>query len=131
MLFGAFDGPTLVGLSVLDQSTLPKAVGRFNLAGLWVSQAYRGRGIGKKDPCRLLWTEMVISWDGRVSLCCNDYENKAVLGDIKTQSIKEIWSGERLNSIRNFHKKRKFDRIGICKNCEYNYHDKSNWWVSK
>jgi len=91
----------------------------------------KGRGVGKKDPCRLLWTEMVISWDGRVSLCCNDYENKAVLGDIRTQSIKEIWSGEKLNVIRNFHKNRKFDQINICKDCEYNYHDKSNWWVSK
>ena len=31
-LFGAFDGWTLVGISVLDQYTLPKAIGRFHLA---------------------------------------------------------------------------------------------------
>ena len=36
-LFGAFDGPTLVGLSVLDQYTSKQVAGRFNLAGLWVS----------------------------------------------------------------------------------------------
>ena len=46
-LFGAFDGSTLVGISVLDQYTLPKVAGRFNLAGLWVSQGYRGSGVGR------------------------------------------------------------------------------------
>ena len=47
-LFGAFDGPTLVGVSVCEPHPLPSAVGRFNLGGLWVSQKYRGRGIGRK-----------------------------------------------------------------------------------
>ena len=46
-LFGAFDGTTLAGVAVIGQHALPKAVGRFNLAGLWVSHKYRGRGIGK------------------------------------------------------------------------------------
>ena len=47
-LFGAFDGSTLVGLSVLDQCTSAQVAGRFNLAGLWVSQPYRGRGVGRR-----------------------------------------------------------------------------------
>ena len=46
-LFGSFDGSTLVGLSVLDQSTVPMVAGRFNLAGLWVSRPYRSRGVGR------------------------------------------------------------------------------------
>lgn len=46
-LFGAFDGPTLVGISVFEPRPLPSAVGRFNLGAIWVSQKYRGRGIGK------------------------------------------------------------------------------------
>ena len=46
-LFGAFDGPTLVGISVFEPRSLPSAVGRFNLGGLWVSQEYRGKGIGR------------------------------------------------------------------------------------
>ena len=46
-LFGAFDGPTLVGMSVFEPHPVPSAVGRFNLGGLWVSQKYRGRGIGR------------------------------------------------------------------------------------
>jgi GNAT superfamily N-acetyltransferase len=48
ILFGAFDGPTLAGLSVLDRATTALVAGRFNLAGLWVSRPYRGRGVGRR-----------------------------------------------------------------------------------
>lgn len=44
--FGAFDGPVLVGMSVLDHNPLSSGVDRLNLEGLWVSYGYRGRGIG-------------------------------------------------------------------------------------
>ena len=46
-LFGAFDGQTLAGMSLSDPNPLPSAVGRFNFGGLWVSQKYRGRGVGR------------------------------------------------------------------------------------
>jgi len=86
---------------------------------------------GMKDPCRLIWTEMVINWDGIVPLCCNDYDARAVLGNLNENSIKEIWNNEKITNIRSYHRSKKFDKISICKSCEYNYHDKSNWWVSK
>jgi len=85
----------------------------------------------KRDPCRLLWTDMVISWNGDVPLCCNDYENRIVLGNVKEQSISEIWGGDKLEKIRQWHINSNFEKISICKECEYNYHHKSPWWVSK
>ena len=84
-----------------------------------------------RDPCRLLWTDMVISWDGRVPLCCNDYENKTIIGDVEEQSIGEIWGGERLRKIRQHHRAREFTQIAICAGCSYNIHYKSPWWVNK
>lgn len=86
---------------------------------------------GKRDPCRLLWTDMTISWNGDVPLCCNDYENKIILGNINNQSIKQIWGGEKLKKIREYHQKRNFAKVSLCKNCQYNYHHKSPWWVEK
>jgi GNAT superfamily N-acetyltransferase len=44
---GAFDGPALAGMAVLDHHPLRSGVGRLNLIGLWVSQPYRGQGVGK------------------------------------------------------------------------------------
>lgn len=45
---GAFDGPKLVGMSVLDHNLVQSGDHRLNLAGLWVSHPYRGKGIGKR-----------------------------------------------------------------------------------
>lgn len=86
---------------------------------------------GRRDPCRLLWTDMVISWNGDVPLCCNDYENKVLLGNINERSIQEIWSGLQLEQIRQWHLEKDFTKSLICKNCKYNYHHKSPWWVNK
>lgn len=87
--------------------------------------------IGRRDPCRLLWTDMIISWNGDAPLCCNDYENRIILGNIRDQSIKKIWTGEQLKKIRKLHQKGRFEKILICKNCDYNFHHKSPWWVGK
>lgn len=86
---------------------------------------------GRRDPCRLLWTDMVISWNGDVPLCCNDYGNRMILGNINDQSIKEVWGGDKLRIIRELHKGGEFEKINICAKCEYNFHHKSPWWVSK
>jgi radical SAM protein with 4Fe4S-binding SPASM domain len=85
----------------------------------------------RRDPCRLLWADMVISWNGDVPLCCNDYENKIILGNVKNQSIKEIWGGEKPRKIRELHKGGEFEKLNICAQCEYNLHHKSPWWVAK
>jgi len=45
-LFGAFDQDMLVGLSVLSHSSVGSGDHRLNLNGLWVSCAYRNRGVG-------------------------------------------------------------------------------------
>jgi radical SAM protein with 4Fe4S-binding SPASM domain len=88
-------------------------------------------GYRMRDPCRLLWTDMVINWDGKVPLCCNDYENSVTFGDLNLNSLEAIWSGQKMKWARGLHTKRRFNKISACRNCTYNYHDKSPWWVSK
>ena len=45
--FGAFYGEELVGMSVLNHNPLSSSSHKLNLEGLWVSNQYRGLGIGK------------------------------------------------------------------------------------
>lgn len=73
---------------------------------------------------------MFVTYDGRVALCCQDYECQIELGDIRKQSLMEIWTGETLRNIRNLHLKREFDGIPICKACDVNTHYVSPWWGS-
>lgn len=69
------------------------------------------------QPCRRLWSSLCILWDGKVPLCCIDYEGVINLGDIQKQSIREIWNGQKLRDFRNYHIKLKFNKIELCNNC--------------
>jgi len=44
--------------------------------------------------------QFVILWDGRVTVCCTDYEGRLAVGDIKQQTIEEIWTGPKWRHMR-------------------------------
>jgi radical SAM protein with 4Fe4S-binding SPASM domain len=50
--------------------------------------------VERNFPCPWLVRTFSIHWDGRVAQCDADYEGLYSPGDIKTQTIKEIWNGE-------------------------------------
>ena len=68
-------------------------------------------------PCRRLWASLSVLWDGKVSLCCIDYEGSMILGDVNKQSIIDIWNSKRFNEIRQNHLHLQFNKIALCKNC--------------
>jgi radical SAM protein with 4Fe4S-binding SPASM domain len=74
---------------------------------------------GEKIPCPQVLSKMSILWDGRVCLCCFDYDGKMVLGDLNKESLREIWA--RARAIRNRHKKLDFN-MPLCKDCNANAH---------
>ena len=67
--------------------------------------------------CLRIWNTFTVLWDGRVALCCLDYDGKEILGDLHDQSIKEIWTNNRLSQIRKYHITRNFSGIPLCKTC--------------
>jgi radical SAM protein with 4Fe4S-binding SPASM domain len=73
----------------------------------------------KRYPCPLLWYTGVINWDGSVSLCCIDYNCKGIVGNVKQQSLRDIWNGEKLRQVRRNHLDAEYDQVEICANCEY------------
>jgi N-acetylglutamate synthase-like GNAT family acetyltransferase len=46
-IFGAFDGPALIGIISLDSEFIGRNNDQLNLAGLWVNKNYRKLGVGK------------------------------------------------------------------------------------
>lgn len=74
----------------------------------------------RKVLCRKPWWRMTIAWDGRVLPCCLDYDAKMVLGNIKEQSLSEIWNGPKMKRLR-----REFlsGRVTnpLCRNCDALY----------
>ncbi len=81
-----------------------------------------------RDPCRLLWVTMYVTWNGLVHLCCMDIEAKHVIGDTKKDRLQNIW--HKNNPLgQTIHKMRRFDEIECCNKCMYNQHNRGGWWV--
>ncbi len=79
----------------------------------------------KRKPCALIWLKMVVDWNGDVVLCCDDWNHSTVLGNLKKQTIEEIWRGEKLKKIRGAHIHGEFYKIPLCSGCN----KKSVWWM--
>ncbi|MBI4489886.1 MAG: radical SAM protein [Deltaproteobacteria bacterium] len=60
-----------------------------------------------------------INWNGTVSLCCVDWNSQAIIGDVHTQSLVEIWRGAQLRRIRDLHLRGKANCVSPCANCTY------------
>lgn len=80
-------------------------------------------------PCRKLWTEIVVMSNGKVALCCVDYDGSVVMGDFNKQTLKEIWNGEKFKKARRLHLDFKSKEIPVCKNCVHSYRmNARSWW---
>lgn len=71
-------------------------------------------------PCPQLWQRLVVAWDGTIYPCSGDNACREPLGSIHENSIHEIWHGERLNYLREKHKKYEADDIEACLHCDIN-----------
>jgi MoaA/NifB/PqqE/SkfB family radical SAM enzyme len=69
--------------------------------------------------CRRPFNTLVITFDGEVPVCCVDFQRKAIVGDVRTQSIQDIWHGERLMAIRGgfLDETRRYQLPKICRDC--------------
>lgn len=48
---------------------------------------------GERYPCAFPFYSTAVNWDGTVTICHRDYNNIDVLGDVTTQSLKEVYVG--------------------------------------
>lgn len=67
--------------------------------------------------CNYPWRTMLILHDGKVVICCLDYNGVQVVGDVKKNSIEEIWNSKRYKMVRDDFKKLRYDKYPICMKC--------------
>jgi len=79
-------------------------------------------------PCYRQWLTFTVLWDGRVSLCCADFDGRVILGDMRTSNIRDIWESEAYRQVRREH----LESGGpeICRACDLSRKD-SPLWVGK
>ena len=74
---------------------------------------------GKAKPCPILSAPILqILWTGEVVPCCYDFNGTMVLGDLRHQTIEEIWHGRRYQAIREAHRTGDFRPWPLCIKCD-------------
>ncbi len=71
-----------------------------------------------RSACRMLWANLSVHADGKVSACCHDSEDELVVGDLTAgDTLHSIWSGPRLEALRKIHREGKLHELPICRDC--------------
>lgn len=60
-----------------------------------------------------------------VAPCCQTLgrDAEADLGSLKTNTLEEVWNGERYRWLRQMHHEKRFDEVSFCKDCDFLYDD--------
>ncbi len=94
----------------------------FNAPNNWTG-AVPDQVIGAPPPavdgrrCMYVWVMMVVAHDGRVLPCPCDYDARCQLGDIHTSTLRELWNGPRLQTLRRMGRLPAAELPEICQAC--------------
>ena len=82
--------------------------------------------ISNEVQCSLPWEMMTITWDGDVVPCCFDYNKDYILGNLKKESLHEIWNGDKMQSLRLEFINNMVEN-NLCRKCEKLYLPRDLW----
>ena len=72
-----------------------------------------------KFPCTEIWRRLSISWNGDVTVCCQDYDFELKIGSLLERDIARLWHSRDLNDLRDRHKQNDFEGL-LCQTCTAN-----------
>jgi len=85
--------------------------------GNWAGDNRTLRAFDPKEPCHRAIGQLYVTWEGRVGMCCFDPLAKANFGDLRTQSIKEVYNAQRYADFRQDHAEGRADAHAVCAKC--------------
>jgi radical SAM protein with 4Fe4S-binding SPASM domain len=71
--------------------------------------------------CEFPWSSVSVLYDGTVVPCPLDYEGELNMGNVKENTLEEIWNSEKFEDFRQMHANGNFPEGHFCKSkCDYN-----------
>lgn len=70
------------------------------------------------SPCTFPWYALVVFWDGLVSPCPQDWYGDLDLGNVKTQTLAEVWNGAKMRDLREKMKTQDVGCLTPCNQCD-------------
>lgn len=72
----------------------------------------------RRPPCIDPFHNLVVNFDGKVSLCSLDWDAKVSLGHVGKQDVLAVWRGEPVTAVRQAHLQGNFKQNSMCQNCQ-------------
>ncbi len=72
--------------------------------------------IPTKIPCRSIFSDIVVGYDGKLNSCCWDASFSLSLG-VYTGDLKKDWKNPKLNALRQAHNEHQRDEYALCREC--------------
>ena len=76
-----------------------------------------GQEIKEVDICPYPFYSMSINSDGIVSLCFLDWSRKLIIGDIRSESVKEVWQSRKMREFQKMFLDGKRKKHPVCGEC--------------
>jgi hypothetical protein len=90
--------------------------GFIHLEGNWAGNMWDAR-LKQKGACHRINDQIMVLQDGRVSLCCFDGDGDVILGDLNTQTIREVFMDRMASIYRMAHAEGRRGELKLCSTC--------------
>ncbi len=74
--------------------------------------------INRVHVCPYPFYMLTINADGNVSACCQAINKAFLVGNVRQESLNQIWNNQRINELRIFQLKHTRFKHGICRDCD-------------
>jgi len=86
---------------------------------LGTEQSFDGTPRNNKIVCPLVLYMLGIDSDGTVGVCNDDWMHAHQIGDLNTESLLDLWNGNKLKAFRVMHLEGRRHENAACKACDY------------
>lgn len=88
-----------------------------HLEGNWAGSIGAKMRTQPRNACSRALGQIMVLWTGEVSLCCFDAEGAVILGDLRTQTLREMYGGPKALGIREAHVNGRRSELELCRTC--------------
>lgn len=100
------------------QYWLPRLHNQFLVINCTGRGGERAFTVPDDHPCRVILDGLWVLSDGRVVACCEDWNALDCVGDVRSESLAQIWQGDRIRRFREKHFAGRKRDLRACVGCQ-------------
>jgi len=84
----------------------------------WAGEIGKKANQDKYSKCPFPWNALIVFWNGEVVPCTQDFFGYYKVGNIKNNSLKEIWNSSQMVELRKKLAQKDIQDLKTCSNCD-------------